>query len=668
VFNQLQLGGTAFSSADTTVTLGGNSLSLGGTSPAIMVDATKAAFEITYDIAAPVTLLGTTQVGGAGDAKLRISGAIDGSGGLAKTSAGVLTLTGTNTYLGDTSILTGKLQAEGGNNRLPVATRLILGNNANSAEFDLNGSSQEIAGLATAAGATAVNNSVNNSSVSPATLTVNTVAASPSSFGGILKGNLGLTKTGADTLTLSGSNTYTGPTILSVGHLEIVGSGRLGNGTYAADITISSGAVLRHNSNSSQTLSGVISGAGSLVKDAGGQLTLSGANNSFSGGVTIRNGTLQSITTTTTLGSGTVTMGGSGSSGAVFLTGRDNSAPFTINAPDSGSVVIGANGSGSGFTLSGPLTLNGDLTIQTFNNPASATIRATSTLSGGIAGTGNLLLNNLGLSDNRINLTTNAINHSGTITLQGAGTGNTTISSNIGPNVTGITQDSVTSVLVLSGTNNTFAGDTTVNAGTLRITQATNPANANPGNDASTVTIAAAGATLNLTYNGTDRVGALFIGTTRMADGVYGNNNSVLPVVGIPQITGSGTLTVGNGFSFWISGSFANGQVPADKRGPNDDPDNDGIRNLIEYAIAGHDPTVPNPVVGTFSGSLLSFAKRADTTGLNCTIEESADLGISDAWDEVGSYAQNDSSTISHALTPGAAPATFLRLKVTNIP
>ncbi len=852
VLNQLQLGGTAFSSADTTVTLGGNALSLGGTAPAIILDATKSAYDITYDIAAPVTLLGTTQVGGAGDATLRISGPVSGSGGLdksnagtttltgsndytgpttisagtlqignggttgslspsgsitnnaslvfnrsngvvqgadfgnaitgsgsvaqsggniltlagtnshqggtilnsgtiafesgslgtvgnitflgnstlqwtsgntqdvsgrlvmsngvtstidtngndvsfgsaignsstgnlSKTGAGTLTLAGANTYLGDTNLLTGKLQAGSGDNRLPVATRLTLGNHASTAEFDLNGRNQEIAGLAIAAGATAANNSVNNSSVTPATLTVSTVAASPSSFGGILKGNLDLTKTGAGTLTLTGSNTYTGPTILNEGTLEIGGSGRLGGGTYAADITISGGAVLRHNSSSSQTLSGGIGGAGSLVKDTGGQLTLSGANTSFSGGVTIRNGTLQSTTTNTTLGSGAVTMGGSGSGGATYITGRSNSNAFIIDAPDSGSVVIGANGAGSGFTLGGPITLIGDLTFQTSPNTGTGTPSSAS-ISGGITGTGNLLLNNFGSRANFININTTAVNHNGAITLQGEGTGNVSISASIGPNVTGIIQNSATSLLILGGANS-FSGNTTVNTGTLRITQAPNPANANPGNDASTVTIAATGAILNLTYTGTDIVSKLFIGTSQMDAGVYGRVGSASPVIGIPQITGNGTLTVTTGppltgYALWAA---ANAPTTGDDR--NADEDNDGVANAIEYVLGGSIFTGDSPKLPAISNSgeniLFSF-KRDPTSiqpGTSVIIEAGTTLhawpgsytvGADTAGSSAGVTVQKgvpagfDSVTLSIPRSPDLQR--FLRLKVTITP
>jgi hypothetical protein len=147
-----------------------------------------------------------------------------------------------------------------------------------------------------------------------------------------------------------------------------------------------------------------------------------------------------------------------------------------------------------------------------------------------------------------------------------------------------------------------------------------------------------------------------------MPAGVYGTSATA-----IPQITGSGTLTVITGppFAVWIAGEFANGQVAIDQRGPNHDFDNDGIRNLIEYAIASQDPTVPNPTVGSFNGVTLSFAKRQGTTGLSYAIQESTDLGVNDVWDEVeGDDYVNDPNTISYPLTPGTPPTNFLRLKV----
>jgi autotransporter-associated beta strand protein len=725
-YNQLRFGGSASSSADTTVTLSGNALILDGTAPEIALQATKDAFGLSYDIATSLTLPATTQFGGDGDATFLISGAIGGSGGLTKTGISALALAGASTFTGGVSLQTGALHL---NSNGAAGTNGPLGNGGtftiNGGTIDnTSGSAKVLANInPIVVGGNFNFSSANGTGANNLTLpggmdlggtarTITTNGAGVLTLSGVID-NGALVKSGTGQLTLTGANTFTGGVTLQAGALNLnsVGvagtSGPLGNG---GTFTINGGTI-DNTSGSSKvvanvnpivvggdfnfsnesgtsannltlpgtinlggtartittqgaavlTLPGIISN-GALVKTGTGQMVLQG-NNTFGGGFTIRTGTVESRTTQTTLGSGTVTMGGSGSNGAVFQTGQSNSNPFIINAPDSGTVTIGSNGAGSGFTLGGPITLNGNLTFQTFSNSASPTTPVSSaSISGGITGTGNLLLNNFGSRANFINISTTAVNHNGSITLQGAGTGNTTISANIGPNVTGITQNSTSSVLVLSGANNTFAGDTTVNAGTLRITQAANPDNANSGNDASTVTLAASGATLNLTYAGTDRVDKLFIGTTQMAAGVYGTSATA-----IPQITGSGTLTVITGppFAVWIAGEFANGQVAIDQRGPNHDFDNDGIRNLIEYAIASQDPTVPNPTVGSFNGVTLSFAKRQGTTGLSYAIQESTDLGVNDVWDEVeGDDYVNDPNTISYPLTPGTPPTNFLRLKV----
>ena len=202
-----------------------------------------------------------------------------------------------------------------------------------------------------------------------------------------------------------------------------------------------------------------------FTKTGSGRLILQGAN-TFSGGVTIKNGTVDSQAVTTTLGTGTVTMGGTGSSGATYITGQSNSNAFVINAPDSGSIVIGANGGGSGFTMSGGISLNGNLTLETNNNTISGATKATSTFTGGITGTGNVILNNIGLAANTITISTGTVNHTGSLTLQGTATGDTTISSVIGTNVTSVTQNSSTSRLVLTG-NNTYTGGSTLGTTTV---------------------------------------------------------------------------------------------------------------------------------------------------------------------------------------------------------
>jgi hypothetical protein len=77
------------------------------------------------------------------------------------------------------------------------------------------------------------------------------------------------------------------------------------------------------------------------------------------------------------------------------------------------------------------------------------------------------------------------------------------------------------------------------------------------------------------------------------------------------------------------------------------------------------DPTVANASVGTFISNVLSFSKRAGTSGLTYAIEESTDLGIADDWTEVtGASYVNNATTISYTLTPSAPVENFTRLRV----
>ncbi|MCW1886132.1 hypothetical protein OKA04_15445 [Luteolibacter flavescens] len=124
-------------------------------------------------------------------------------------------------------------------------------------------------------------------------------------------------------------------------------------------------------------------------------------------------------------------------------------------------------------------------------------------------------------------------------------------------------------------------------------------------------------------------------------------------------------VTVGGGYSSFIA-QFP-GLSEADKL-PGADPDGDGLSNLIEYAIAGMNPTAPDASPGTLANGILSFTKRASAVAngdVIYVIEESTTLGAQpDPWTAVSSYIANDATTISATIPVGSARH-FARLSVT---
>lgn len=109
-------------------------------------------------------------------------------------------------------------------------------------------------------------------------------------------------------VSLTANNPYQGNIILRGGTVELAGSGKLGSGNFSGDIDLGSGAntgIFKQNSTADQTLSGVISGSGALVKDNTGTLTLTG-NNTYSGGTTLTGTGTLVITGVTSAGTGSI--------------------------------------------------------------------------------------------------------------------------------------------------------------------------------------------------------------------------------------------------------------------------------------------------------------------------------------------------------------------------
>jgi fibronectin-binding autotransporter adhesin len=334
-------------------------------------------------------LAGTTPGFQVNNNTTQIDSVVAGTAGLAKTGAGNLTLTAANTYTGPTVVAAGTLQ---------------IGNAGTTGSLDP---------------ASAITNN--------AALTFNrtNTITQGTDFASVISGTGSLTKNSSGTLILSGDNTYTGPTTITAGTLQL-GSGG-GTGRLSASSAITNNAALVFNRSNGVTqgsgFAAAIAGSGSLTNAGAGTLTLNSAN-TYGGLTTVSAGAIKVL---------------------------DAAALGTTAA---GTVV---NGTTTGSTANARLELEGGITVAgeaLAISGAGNYFGALSSTSGSNTWAGNVTIGSAG-------------------TRLGATTGNTLTVSGVidsGTVETGLvirTQD-LTSTVILSAANS-YLGDTTVLIGKLQL-------------------------------------------------------------------------------------------------------------------------------------------------------------------------------------------------------
>jgi len=160
-----------------------------------------------------------------------------GTTSINRDDPGTWTLNSASNVWLDTNISQGTLKL-GVTDALPTGTALTIGKSGNTADaiVDLNGMDQRVAGLADVHYA-AGNGTQRILSAAPATLTVSNSAARTFGLAGsTIEGNVSLKKLGTATLTLTGTNSYSGATVVSNGTLAVSATGTLGTNSLAVTV------------------------------------------------------------------------------------------------------------------------------------------------------------------------------------------------------------------------------------------------------------------------------------------------------------------------------------------------------------------------------------------------------------------------------------------------
>jgi len=451
---------------------------------------------------------------------------------------------------------------------------------------------------------------------------------------------------GTGTLTLANDNTYTGITTVSSGVLQIGNGGT--TGSIAGTLTDNSAVIFNRTGSLAYNLA--ISGSGSVTKTGSGTLSL-GATNTFTGGLTVDQGT---VLLTSTRGQGATTNTITVNSSGVFDQGGLGITTGTL-ALNGGSVINGSSiGPSAIDARSGSLsvqlaTASGQLvksTSGTVTLSGSSPNWASSGTTGGIIINDGVLINNnlraLGSAlMGTISGTGVVVNSPGTLNMAVSGTtgllqingGSVTGPGSLGVAVligaqgglvsAGLTGTSTltkttSGTLVLSGSNS-YSGGTVINGGVVQVGggSATGSIAGNVSTGTSSAVLAfnrSNAYTYSGTISGSGQVKQIGSGTTTLT--------------GIHSFTGTTSVSAGTLLLSAVSNNIANSAAIDIASGAKLDVT--GVTGGFTLA-GGQTLKGTGTVIGSFatgSGSILSAGNSPGTLNVsgNLTLGNSTNM------------------------------------------
>ncbi|MGC4013455.1 MAG: autotransporter-associated beta strand repeat-containing protein [Luteolibacter sp.] len=600
---------------------------------------------------------------------IAISGIIsDGANSYSLTKTGgdgIMTLSGANTYKGGTFINKGRI---GAGNLSAYGTGAVTVASGGQAYLTAAGTftyPMSIAGTGSSEGVGrlgAIRLSGNTLSAA-VTLTDDarvTAYGSSGTFSGVIGetggarkleiGGTDLGSSGGGTVTLSAANTYTGGTAVNFAIAVASNNAAFGTGPVTLDlagknqrIQLADGVnitnALTLGANSGATARGVLEvNATNANATWSGPITVTGATGSggfffaATGSTLTLAGPITSASTPLTQRLGTVIYSGGGSYASLGTTGLAKLGAADGIATNA-ALALGVSGD-SNFDLNGfsqtlsnlTRTANTTYVLNNGTDPATLTINynggTSSNFNGAITtGTGTLSLTKTGTGTYILDGTT-ANTYTGTTTISG---GKLQIGSGTAGTIAAASPVVNNAALVLNRTGaftfaNAISGTGSVekmNTGTTTLTGALsytgNTLVSTSGGtlsistdtlaDASDVKIVT-GAVLNLNHSLTDTIHGLYLDGVPQPAGTYGSLTSSADHQ-VAYITGNGILNV-TGVDAYVDWATAK-TLTGGNNGKDQDPDNDGLNNLHEFAFGG------DPLSGATGSRIASSMSTVNT-------------------------------------------------------